>query len=286
MEGDSKAVVVVSFEVDDGSIVVEALPLVLSNCKVDCNLDVELDCVGFDTEIELDVDGVMFVDWVCVLVGVKDSEVLGDPDATEVDSVVCAILLVLTNGIVDPVLPVALVWVWVDSVLALSVEPENVAVRVLALAVVVGFSADVVVSLAIDDGSIVVASLLLVIAYDRVDCNIDVELVSVWLDTVLELGVDGVKFVDLVSTLVGDKDSELLGEPTAIVVDSFACEILLVLTSGVVDPVLTASLVWERVDSVLALSVDCVDGSGVGTESNNVICSGMCVFEVSKIYWK
>ena len=140
--------------------------------------------------------------------------------------------------------------------------------------------------LAIDDGSIVVASLLLVIAYDRVDCNIDVELVSVWLDTVLELGVDGVKFVDLVSTLVGDKDSELLGEPTAIVVDSVACEILLVLTSGVVDPVLTASLVWERVDSVLALSVDCVDVSGVGTESNNVICSGMCVFEVSKIYWK
>ena len=66
---------------------------------------------------------------------------------------------------------------------------------------------------------------------------------SVWLDTVLELGVDGVKFVDLVSTLVGDADSELLGEPTAIVVDSVACEILLVLTSGVVDPVLTASLV-------------------------------------------
>ena len=159
------------------------------------------------------------------------------------DSVVCAILLVLTNGIVDPVLPVALVSEWVDSVLALSVEPENVAVRVLALAVVVGFSADVVVSLAIDDGSIVVASLLLVIAYDRVDCNIGVELVSVWLDTVLELGVDGVKFVDLVSTLVGDADSELLGEPTAIVVDSVACEILLVLTSGVVDPVLTASLV-------------------------------------------
>ena len=62
MEGDSKAVVVVSFEVDDGSIVVEALPLVLSICKVDCNLDVKLDCVGFDTEIELDVDGVMFVD--------------------------------------------------------------------------------------------------------------------------------------------------------------------------------------------------------------------------------
>ena len=99
------------------------------------------------------------------------------------------------------------------------------------------------VSLAIDDGSIVVASLLLVIAYDRVDCNIGVGLVSVWLDTVLELGVDGVKFVDLVSTLVEDKDSELLGEPTAIVVDSVACEILLVLTSGVVDPVLTASLV-------------------------------------------
>ena len=288
MEGDSKAVVVVSFDVDDGSIVVEALPLVLSNCKVDCNLDVELDCVGFDKEIELDVDGVMFVDWVCVLVGVKDSEVLGDPDATEVDSVVRAILLVLTNGIVDPVLPVALVWEWVDSVLAFSVEPENVAVRVLALAVVVGFSADVVVSLAIDDGSIVVASLLLVIAYDRVDCNIDVELVSVWLDIVLELGVDGVKFVDLVSTLVEDKDSELLGEPTATVVDSVACEILLVLTSGVVDPVLTASLVWERVDSVLALPVDCVDVSGVGTESNNVICSGVCVcvFEVSKIYWK
>ena len=99
------------------------------------------------------------------------------------------------------------------------------------------------VSLAIDDGSIVVDSLLLIIAYDRVDCNIDVELVSVWLDTVLELGVDGVKFVDLVSTLVKDMDSELLGEPTATVVDSVACEILLVLTSGVVDPVLTASLV-------------------------------------------
>ena len=62
MEGDSKVVVVVSFEVDDGSIVVQALTLVLSNCKVDCNLDVELDCVGFDTELELDVDGVMFVD--------------------------------------------------------------------------------------------------------------------------------------------------------------------------------------------------------------------------------
>ena len=99
------------------------------------------------------------------------------------------------------------------------------------------------VSLAIDDGSIVVASLLLVNAYDSVDCNIDVELVSVWLDTVLELGVDSVKFVDLVSTLVEDKDSELLGEQTATVVDSVACEILLVLTSDVVDPVLTASLV-------------------------------------------
>ena len=60
VEVDSKAVVVVSFEVNDGSIVVEALPLALS-------------------------------------------------DATEVDSVVCAILLVLTNGIVDPILPVALV---------------------------------------------------------------------------------------------------------------------------------------------------------------------------------
>ena len=286
MEGDSKVVVVVSFEVDDGSIVVQALTLVLSNCKVDCNLDVELDCVGFDTELELDVDGVMFVDWVCVLVGVKDSEVLGDPDATKVDSVVCAILLVLTNGIADPVLPVALVWEWVDSVLALSFEPENVAVRVLALAVVVGFSADVVVSLAIDDGSIVVPLLLLVIAYDRVDCNIDVELVSVWLDTVLEQGVDGVKFVDLVSTLVEDKDSELLSEPTVTVVDSVACEILLVLTSGVVDPALTALLVWERVDSVLALSVDCVDVSGVGTENNNVICSGVCVFKVSRFYLK
>ena len=63
------------------------------------------------------------------------------------------------------------------------------------------------VSLAIDDGSIVVASLLLVLGYDRVDCNLGVDLVSVWLDTVLELGVDGVKFVDLVSTLVEDKDS-------------------------------------------------------------------------------
>ena len=84
---------------------------------------------------------------------------------------------------------------------------------------------------------------MLVLAYDRVDGNIDVELVSVWLDTVLELAVDGVKFVDLVSTLVKDKDSELLGEPTVTVVDSVACAILLVLTSGVVDPVLTASLV-------------------------------------------
>ena len=84
---------------------------------------------------------------------------------------------------------------------------------------------------------------MLVLAYDRVDCNIDVELVSVWLDTVLELAVDGVKFVDLVSTLVEDKDSELLGEPTFTVVDSIACAILLVLTSGVVDPLLTASLV-------------------------------------------
>ena len=158
VEVDSKAVVVVSLEVDNGSIVVKALPLVLS-------------------------------------------------DATEVDSVVCAILLVLTNGIVNPILPVGLVWEWVDSVLALSVEPENVAVSVLALAVVVVFSADVVVSLAIDDGSIVVASLLLVLGYDRVDCNLGVDLVSVWLDTVLELGVDGVKFVDLVSTLVEDKDS-------------------------------------------------------------------------------
>ena len=84
---------------------------------------------------------------------------------------------------------------------------------------------------------------MLVLAYDRVDCNIDVELVSVWLDTVLELAVDGVIFVDLVSTLVEDKDSELLGEPTVTVVDSVACAILLVLTSGIVDPVLTASLV-------------------------------------------
>ena len=99
------------------------------------------------------------------------------------------------------------------------------------------------VSLAIDDGSIVVASLLLVIACDRVDCNIDVELVFVWLEKVLELGVDGVKFVDLVSTLIEDKDSELFVEPTATGVDSVACAILLVLTSGVVDPVLTASLV-------------------------------------------
>ena len=84
---------------------------------------------------------------------------------------------------------------------------------------------------------------MLVFAYDRVDCNIDVELVSFWLDTVLKLAVDGVKFVDLVSTLVEDMDSELLGEPTVTVVDSVACAILLVLTSGVVDPVLTASLV-------------------------------------------
>ena len=84
---------------------------------------------------------------------------------------------------------------------------------------------------------------MLVLSYDRVDCNLDVELVSFWLDTVLELAVDGVKFVDLVSTLVEDKDSELLGEPTVTVVDSVACAILLVLTSGVVDPVLTASLV-------------------------------------------
>ena len=84
---------------------------------------------------------------------------------------------------------------------------------------------------------------MLVLAYDRVDCNTDVELVSVWLDTVLELAVDGVKFVDLVSTLVEDKDSELLGEPTITLVDLVACAILLVLTSGVVDPVLTASLV-------------------------------------------
>ena len=284
MELDSKADVVVSLEVDDGSIVVKALPLVLADCKVDCNIDVGLDCVRLDTELE--VDGVMFVDWVCVLIGVKDSEVLGDPDATEVDSVVCAILLVLTYGTVDPILPVALVWEWVASVLALSVEVETIAVTVLAPAAVVVFSADVVVSLAIDDGSIVVASVLLVLAYDIVDCNIDVELVSIWLDTVLELAVDGVKFVDLVSTLVEDKDSELLGELTVTVVDSVFCAILLVLTSGVVDPVLTASLVWERVDSVLALSVDCVDVSGVGTERNNVICSCVAVFKISKIYWK
>ena len=33
-------------------------------------------------------------------------------------------------------------------------------------------------------------------------------------------------------------------------------------------------------------SVDCVDVSGVGTESNNVICSGVVVFKGSKIYWK
>ena len=129
------------------------------------------------------------------------------------------------------------------SILAFSVEAETVAVTALALAAVVFSSADVVVSLAIDDGSIVVASVLLVLAYDRVDCNTYVELVSVWLDTVLELAVDGVKFVDLVSTLVEDKDSELLCEPTVTVVDSVACAILLVLTSGVVDPVLTASLV-------------------------------------------
>ena len=99
------------------------------------------------------------------------------------------------------------------------------------------------VSLAIDDGSIVVASLLLVLVYDIVDCNMDVELVSIWLNTVLELAVDGVKFVDLVFTLVEVKDSELLGEPTVTVVDSVACAILLVLTSGVVDTVLTTSLV-------------------------------------------
>ena len=60
MELDSKADVVVSLEVDDESIVVEALPLVLADCKVDCNIDVGLDCVGLDTELE--VDGVMFVD--------------------------------------------------------------------------------------------------------------------------------------------------------------------------------------------------------------------------------
>ena len=120
---------------------------------------------------------------------------------------------------------------------------ETVAVTVLAPAAVVVFSADVVVSLAIDDGSIVVASVLLVLAYDIVDCNIDVELVSIWLDTVPELAVDGVKFVDLVSTLVEDKDSELLGELTVTVFDSVFCAILLELTSGVVDPVLTASLV-------------------------------------------
>ena len=50
------------------------------------------------------------------------------------------------------------------------------------------------------------------------------------------------------------------------------------------DPVLIASLVSERVDSVLALSVDCVDVSGVGTERNNVICSCVVVFKISKIY--
>ena len=60
VEVDSKAVVVVSPEGDDGSIVVKALPLVLADCKVDCNRDVELDCAGFDTELE--VDGVMVVD--------------------------------------------------------------------------------------------------------------------------------------------------------------------------------------------------------------------------------
>ena len=68
-----------------------------------------------------------------------------------------------------------------------------------------------------------------------VDLNVDID--------VMLLSNDGVKFVDLVSTLVEDKDSELLGEPTVTVVDSVACTILLVLTSGVVDPVLTASLV-------------------------------------------
>ena len=60
MEVDSKAVAVVSLEVDDGSFVVEALTQVLADCKVDCNIDVELDCVGLDTELEVDV--VMFVD--------------------------------------------------------------------------------------------------------------------------------------------------------------------------------------------------------------------------------
>ena len=60
VELDSKADVVVSLEVDDGSIVVKALPLVLADCKVDCNIDVGLDCVGLVTELE--VDGVMFVD--------------------------------------------------------------------------------------------------------------------------------------------------------------------------------------------------------------------------------
>ena len=96
---------------------------------------------------------------------------------------------------------------------------ETVAVTVLALAAVVVFSADVVVSLAIDDGSIVVTSVLLVLAYVIVDCNIDVELVSIWLDTVLDLAVDGVNFVDLVSTLAEDTNSELLGELTVTVVD-------------------------------------------------------------------
>ena len=43
-------------------------------------------------------------------------------------------------------------------------------------------------------------------------------------DLIVDIGVmllsnDDVKFVDLVSTLVEDKDSELLGEPTVTVVD-------------------------------------------------------------------
>ena len=125
-----------------------------------------------------------------------------------------------------------------------------------------------------------ILEVLFVVSNDRnvVDLNVDID--------VMLPSNDCVRFVDLVSTLVEDKDLELLGEPTVTVVDSAACAILLVLTSGVVDPVLTASLVWERVDSVLALSVDCVDVSRVGTERNNVICSCVVVFKVSKIYWK
>ena len=82
-----------------------------------------------------------------------------------------------------------------------------------------------------------ILEVLFVVSNDRnvVDLNVDID--------VMLPSNDCVRFVDLVSTLVEDKDLELLGEPTVTVVDSAACAILLVLTSGVVDPVLTASLV-------------------------------------------